>query len=723
MKKRNVLLKILADACIVACGMIAASCAMPTAFSVPFSLKTMLLGCCIGALLLSAWMHLPRGGIAPGLAYLFGAVAFGVVRRKVIWFGARWILYTLTQPLSSDFKFIPSFSAPALPDGADAAFIPTAVSSALLLLIAAVGMLMAFSLIRGKIPLLTVLIPLPLFLLSLIYTDQPPAIWTIVLLLLYTGGALLGYGLRKGDSDRLWFFLTAIVPLMLILMLLIRVVSPQGSFTPIPFEQRKTMLGERIEAAGDVLLSAIRRNPKKYDLNREEERKESEKKAFSAQASQSGVYLLRSHSYGQYRNGVWLEAEEYTGEWRSMEALGRHASGARATLTIKDAVTNERYVPYAFQSDSALKVDESSVRASGKTGYGWTFATSIDLSPSAVSSEEKAYLSYAMRAYTMPDGEPKQRLLEIANAAGLSAQGDAVETAFTVAAFVKQSGSYTLTPGETPADRDFVEYFLTEGHRGYCVHFASATTALLQAMGVPARYTIGYRAVATMPDSWFDVTEQTAHAWVEVYLAGVGWIPIESTAGFSYDVLNTGSAQSHVTPRPTAVPQTTATPEPRQTPDRTASAATPTATNAAAPSAGTGAGETAKPVIIGDANVVTVHESHVSPWWLLLLSVPLLPVLWIGIGALIRRRRTMRFRQKDAKKAVLSMLRYLERLERFGVRRDPNAQEWAEEATFSNHDMTETKRLLLSKVRKTQDTLYRESPVRRFFVKWILVAI
>ena len=54
MKKRNVLLKILADACIVACGMIAASCAMPTAFSVLFSLKTMLLGCCIGALLLSA---------------------------------------------------------------------------------------------------------------------------------------------------------------------------------------------------------------------------------------------------------------------------------------------------------------------------------------------------------------------------------------------------------------------------------------------------------------------------------------------------------------------------------------------------------------------------------------------------------------------------------------------------------------------------------------------
>ena len=69
------------------------------------------------------------------------------------------------------------------------------------------------------------------------------------------------------------------------------------------------------------------------------------------------------------------------------------------------------------------------------------------------------------------------------------------------------------------------------------------------------------------------------------------------------------------------------------------------------------------------------------------------------------------------------MLRYLKRLERFGVAPDPHAQEWAEEAVFSDHDMTETRKLLFAKVRKVQDTLYRESPIKRFLVKWILLVI
>ena len=61
-----------------------------------------------------------------------------------------------------------------------------------------------------------------------------------------------------------------------------------------------------------------------------------------------------------------------------------------------------------------------------------------------------------------------------------------------VADVVRESGTYSTNPGQQPVNRDFVEYFLTESNKGYCVHFASATVAMLRALGVPARYAEGY---------------------------------------------------------------------------------------------------------------------------------------------------------------------------------------------------------------------------------------
>ena len=195
----------------------------------------------------------------------------------------------------------------------------------------------------------------------------------------------------------------AMLPAMLIFALLLRVASPQSRFTPIPFEQRKEMLGDRVEELGDMILSLVRRNPKQYQLNKEDERKERDDKAFSIRVSRRGAYLLRTHSYGQYVDGTWQEAEAFTGDWRAMEALGTHAT-ATAQLSVKDAFSGERYVPYGFKADPDLKMDESSVRASGKTSYDWTFATTVDLTARTVSDEEREYLDFVEQAYTMPDG-------------------------------------------------------------------------------------------------------------------------------------------------------------------------------------------------------------------------------------------------------------------------------------------------------------------------------
>lgn len=112
---------------------------------------------------------------------------------------------------------------------------------------------------------------------------------------------------------------------------------------------------------------------------------------------------------------------------------------------------------------------------------------------------------------------------------------------------VQSENSYTLSPGMTPEGRDFVEYFLFENHKGYCVHFASATVALLRSAGVPARYVEGY-AVSPSDfeeyDEWANIPDSRSHAWVEIYLSAVGWVPVEATPCANRGIIDHEAAEA-----------------------------------------------------------------------------------------------------------------------------------------------------------------------------------
>lgn len=119
--------------------------------------------------------------------------------------------------------------------------------------------------------------------------------------------------------------------------------------------------------------------------------------------------------------------------------------------------------------------------------------------------------------------------------------------------YLRDNYTYDMAPGATPYRKDFVRYFLETQKRGYCSHFASAATMLLRSYGIPARYVEGYAvpfleitegsATNENYDDWFsgknpigtsgvvsvDVTDANAHAWVEVYKQGIGWVPYEFT--------------------------------------------------------------------------------------------------------------------------------------------------------------------------------------------------
>jgi transglutaminase-like putative cysteine protease len=70
--------------------------------------------------------------------------------------------------------------------------------------------------------------------------------------------------------------------------------------------------------------------------------------------------------------------------------------------------------------------------------------------------------------------------------------------------------------------------FLFTGHRGYCEQFASAMAIMLRTLGVPARVAVGFTPGTVTGGSRL-ITTEDAHAWVEVWFPGAGWLPFDPT--------------------------------------------------------------------------------------------------------------------------------------------------------------------------------------------------
>jgi len=84
-------------------------------------------------------------------------------------------------------------------------------------------------------------------------------------------------------------------------------------------------------------------------------------------------------------------------------------------------------------------------------------------------------------------------------------------------------------PGLPSANK--LTYFLFENRKGYCAYFAGATLFLLRAMGIPSRVAVGYLTVdrSSKNPGWYWFYEKQAHAWVQAYFPGYGWIDFDTT--------------------------------------------------------------------------------------------------------------------------------------------------------------------------------------------------
>jgi transglutaminase-like putative cysteine protease len=103
---------------------------------------------------------------------------------------------------------------------------------------------------------------------------------------------------------------------------------------------------------------------------------------------------------------------------------------------------------------------------------------------------------------------------------------------------------------EPAADADALLDFLRTSRRGFCQQFATAMAVLVRELGYPARVAVGYRE-GTADGNTYLVQSKDAHAWVEVYFEGYGWLPFEPTPSRSNPI---GEAGTYLNPSAPTTP-------------------------------------------------------------------------------------------------------------------------------------------------------------------------
>ncbi|MEI8279823.1 MAG: transglutaminase-like domain-containing protein [Bacteroidota bacterium] len=95
---------------------------------------------------------------------------------------------------------------------------------------------------------------------------------------------------------------------------------------------------------------------------------------------------------------------------------------------------------------------------------------------------------------------------------------------------------YTDNPGvpDIPSASKLM-YFLFENHKGYCAYYAGATLFMLRSLGIPSRITVGFLTMdrSDKNKGWYWYYADQAHAWVQVYFPGYGWLDFDTTVGNS----------------------------------------------------------------------------------------------------------------------------------------------------------------------------------------------
>lgn len=235
----------------------------------------------------------------------------------------------------------------------------------------------------------------------------------------------------------------------------------------------------------------------------------------------------------------------YNNYGRFMSLISSDAAFSDIRMTIEASFLNSKYnyTPYNSTVIGDFKyINDTIIELDNKKQY------SFDVSPhqdyNYILDEQARYnIDYSQEYHdfvyenylNVPNNKDTEMLYDMFIDENM--ESDTYSQLMKIKSILEDNAEYTLEPGKTPISRDFVNYFLTENHKGYCVHFATSGIVLARMSGIPARYAEGYVLLSEdfneecMTDDGYkiEIKDNRAHAWAEIYLDGYGWIPFEFT--------------------------------------------------------------------------------------------------------------------------------------------------------------------------------------------------
>ncbi|KAB2329409.1 DUF4129 domain-containing protein [Cytobacillus depressus] len=226
--------------------------------------------------------------------------------------------------------------------------------------------------------------------------------------------------------------------------------------------------------------------------------------------------------------------------------------------------------PYQHSYSFLLENNTEKIRISSVTGFNTFkhYSLLYDVPKYSVtalvnaSSQENTLSAEFKERYTRLPEELPDRVRELAATIteGKNTwfeQARALEAYFSKSGFVYDQKDVAI-PG---ADDDYVDQFLFDTKRGYCDNFSTSMVVMARSLGIPARWVKGYtegeyKGLGEESRRIFEVTNNNAHSWVEVYFPQIGWVPFEPTQGFSNHVqFNFDQQANNSTPVSTEQPK------------------------------------------------------------------------------------------------------------------------------------------------------------------------
>jgi transglutaminase-like putative cysteine protease len=295
----------------------------------------------------------------------------------------------------------------------------------------------------------------------------------------------------------------------------------QGSGDEVDFAKKQTNMGEigKLKQSNQIIMrvSAVSNNSNNTNN--------------ATPANIPPPRLLRQATYNKYQSPLWLAVKSNftpikptenettwqlspTPEVYSSINITTNLTGSKGLLKIPDST---------FQIDQ-LAVDQmeqnqyGTVQVTGKNqaiAYQARFNKNLtvnSLSTPAdleIPAKEKIALEQIISQLNIKNKSPQQIL-------------DQIEIFFLKN--FQYSLDLTTDKATTP-----LSAFLLNTRSGHCEYFASATTLLLRALGIPARYAVGYSVHEF--SNWekqYIVRERHAHAWSLAYINGK-WQAVDTT--------------------------------------------------------------------------------------------------------------------------------------------------------------------------------------------------